>query len=170
MFCGKAYLGVGRRGLGYDYYEDSCFNTERLANLVRSYEETRPSRKYSLARAKFELFLRNERMSVPDEIFQESEGPSLLIRPSFKDIEVILNPNLGKLRFGKEISPADCYQEIRMFLGRVLVNPEPVMVKLSDKEELEKKGFDAKISFRKEKGEGKRKRSKENKKGERIKS
>lgn len=57
------------------------------------------------------------------------------------------HPNLKKLGFAQVVDPFTAFQEISMFLGNIPRDPN-MMVTLTDKEELVKKGFDN-MSFKK---------------------
>lgn len=66
--------------------------------------------------------------------------------------KVVVNPevpHLGKLGFPAFLPPEQAYQEISMFMGQLRDNPDRnPPVKVSDKDRLVQKGFDAKTSFR----------------------
>ncbi len=70
-----------------------------------------------------------------------------------------LNPRLQDLEFYRVFDPYQAHQEIAMFVGGVLKQPENNMVQISNEDKIVKHGFDDK-SFRKEPGSKKRKRRK----------
>ena len=65
-----------------------------------------------------------------------------------KDFVLQINPILKDFEFYKVFDPYTAMQEIMMYIGGVLGSPNRPMIEISDKDILEGKGFDNKISFR----------------------
>jgi hypothetical protein len=65
--------------------------------------------------------------------------------------KIASNPCLNDLEFYRVADPSQAYQEISMYISGVLGQPDPKIVYLTDKEKIQKKGFN-KWSFRREKG------------------
>ena len=55
--------------------------------------------------------------------------------------------HLESLKWPKRMDAFTCYQEILMYMGS-MAHPEPHMVQISDKDQIDKKGFDQRWSFR----------------------
>jgi hypothetical protein len=94
------------------------------------------------------------------KLFQTFNTPIFrLSRPVNNDYVITLNPNLKELGFNKAMDAYTAYQEIDMFIGNNLAQEQMNKVNIptgDDKVIAECKGFN-KASFRKEKGEKKRK-------------
>lgn len=87
----------------------------------------------------------------PDEIFLEFDAPIFVLEFTSKPwnkYRLIKNPVLREYDFQRIYDPYSAYQELSMYFGSVFANDEDHMVKISDSELAESKGFD-KWSFRK---------------------
>lgn len=73
-------------------------------------------------------------------------------RLSYEVLEI--NPCLADLSFQKIFDPFSTFQEINMYLGGVLAQPDKPMIEISDNDKVQQHGFD-KNSFRTMKGEKK---------------
>jgi hypothetical protein len=102
-----------------------------------------------------------ELIGVPNpacvEISRKLQIPVFILEDSYyknlrEPFHVTLNrtvPNLGELGFASLISAEQMYQEVAMFLTSLRDSPDSLPpAKVSDKDRLTQKGFDAKISFR----------------------
>ena len=90
-------------------------------------------------------------------IFSEQKCPIVFVKGVWRSVfqsdadnmKVIMNPNLHKLNFMKVIDPYTAFQELEIFMSGVLGVGEPQIVTISDKDKIEKRGFN-KWSFRKQ--------------------
>lgn len=79
-----------------------------------------------------------------NDIFRHLKSPCFYIREKKK---VSVNPILRDVGFYKHVDPYTAYQELSMYIPNFIIQP-PEVIKLSDKSEIVKKGFDLKDSFR----------------------
>jgi len=63
--------------------------------------------------------------------------------------KVVINPMLSEFEFFRVKDPFTCFMELDMYVSGVLGGKSPVMVEISDKDMIAKKGFN-KYSFRKD--------------------
>jgi len=81
-------------------------------------------------------------------LHQKLQVPSIMI---FRKDLIILNPILKNYKFYKVMDSFTTFQELSMFLGGIISQPEKSLIKISNDIRLQKHGFDLKKSFRKEK-------------------
>jgi hypothetical protein len=147
IFCGKLHRGVavtfgdGRRV----YYWQKARFVEWLNSMG-----------LKMARSVLE-----RRVNLLNEAFQGSEVTGALLHylVSNRIVTAIRNPGLAKwlinsdqlktVQFFKVYDPYAAFQEISMWIGGVLPANGNAMVQISDKDRIEKHGFDNKTSFRK---------------------
>ena len=89
-------------------------------------------------------------------IFVTEKCPVILIEESSyrmtfasEAFTIVTNPNLSTIDFVKIVDPYTAFQELEMYISGVLGIGEPQIVTISDKDKIEKRGFN-KWSFRKQ--------------------
>ena len=87
-------------------------------------------------------------LSKLSNLFSKYNCPVFLYGQWNQKYEVRLNPTLKDLEFFKVQNPFTCFQELSMYIGGVLKQPDRPMVEITDKDRISKHGFD-KYSFRK---------------------
>lgn len=92
-----------------------------------------------------------------DDVFHEHDTPVICF---YNDDTIVLNPKLSDFEFYHVFDSYQAHQEIAMYVGGILDQPENNMIEISDDIRIAKHGFDQ-FSFRADKGSGpKRKRKK----------
>lgn len=80
----------------------------------------------------------NRSSTAFDAYYQDKKSNAVLIR----------NPCLKDLGFQRTLDPHSCFQNISQFIGGVMPGRQMPMVQLTDKDMVQKKGFDPKYGFR----------------------
>lgn len=164
-FCGKIYPMVVIRTTGIEFkptefnqYSHGFFSYDKLVDFVklknipikegRRYRWFNFSYQDSLADiARF--FETNTNFNKLEDTFRRLNTPVFVLREiNRRDRALITNPMLKNFSFQKFKDPYTTHQELFMYVGGYLRQPEKEMVKLTDLQKLEKRGFD-KWSFRK---------------------
>jgi hypothetical protein len=164
-FCGKIYPMAVVRTTGIEYkptefnqYSQGFFSYDKLVDFVnlkkipikegRRYRWFNFSYQDSLADiARF--FETTTDYNKLDKVFQRLNTPVFVLRETGRrERKLITNPMLKNFSFQKFKDPFTTHQELFMYVGGILRQPDREMVKLTDKQKLEKRGFD-KWSFRK---------------------
>lgn len=168
-FCGQVYILLedkrDENDERYMYYEPK---PEKLVWsfedwMARRAKDKRPKSKFSgksrEKKGQKEAKAFFEQAPLPDvqEIFQKYQTPLFLIRraryvsrfPGMKDpCALFVNTvNLEALGWQKRMDAFTTYQEIMMFMGG-MAHPEPHMLQVTDQDQIVKKGFDLRTSFR----------------------
>lgn len=166
LFCGKAYpycsirVPTGTKNhCGYIEYRRDCFYDNESANmalhaaykhvvdkgLVRGWE-------LDWVRRVVKDFDHTKRALPVAEKWSKEVILDLHISLGAPIVNVSgtieSNVNLKELQFQKIVDPYTAFQEISMFIGGVLGNPEKEMTELTEKDRINQHGFD-KWSFRK---------------------
>lgn len=162
-FCGKAYYGMeltvnsNQQSITYYIYDYEHFeqiielhpeikkeNNNWPKWMMRSWEDTQPLIK--------QYFKNSGDKDYVADYLNEQKIAYFIIWPMDKNTgyicEIEHHPLLKRINFSKIVDPFTAYQEISMFIGNIPKDPN-MMVTLTDKEELFKKGF-YEMSFKKE--------------------
>jgi hypothetical protein len=166
-FCGRAFPF-------YTYHSATVYSLQELKKIIRSmplpsdYLENTKALLESLGNARFRReykyrylhyygqlnetswnkFTKDMDLSLDDDFFRTLNAPVVLIEPSGRDCNLVLNPRLNKYNFASQRDPYTAYQELSMFLGNNMATQKDPEVHISDKLRAENHGFD-KWSFRK---------------------
>jgi hypothetical protein len=150
-FCGEIYYIVET----YDMESGALdYGVYTKPQIIEKLKGKKKKYFFSLDR---DLLFANQDESKLKELFHTHQAPLFLITRDKENSNIQnidLNPSLKKLNFQKTKDPFTAYQEIYQYVSGVLNSPENKMVKLSDKDKIDKHGFD-KWSFRKQSKEKK---------------
>ena len=158
FFCNRAYFVMAEMSLG-KVVSASYDSTSIVDAFAKEYPNYFKPSWWRFHKTLYELReeLKNGNfISIPEEVFRSVGSPVFLLRFSplsyrKDEYQVVKNPCLKDYDFIKALPAEQAYQELFMFLANnTLQEPKPV-VELTDKEEIVKKGFDLKTSFRKQK-------------------
>lgn len=153
-FCGKVYPGITWKEsystVGNGWASRRVFGFS--ARVVKdSFEPEELTRKgyvgMTTVEQKIDLLFRSS-PAIDDRLFARLKCPVWIKYYDWdnedRDLRafVIKDPCLSDTGFMSIVDPITAYQEISMYLGGVLGNPEPQMVQIADKDQLVKKGFD----------------------------
>lgn len=171
-FCGKIYPCIKISytafiGLPLNYTDEFIFDLETARKRLRELgiDLTRKNFWYEnyLDSAKGLDNFYNKSYSFLEPAFRESNTPVFLIKiKSAFQVRFIVNPVLKDYKFMKVVDPYSAFQQIYQYLAGVLGNKEVDIVKISDKDMLQQKGFD-KYSFKTLKGDKKPRKKNRNK-------
>lgn len=174
-FCGRLYplflqsdIEVSRFGslyysADYDFADEYYYSAEAVLDRAEELKlDARNKNPSSWGPKRVRDFF--DRWSREDDgLFLEHRAPCFVVCYSFSWMDpvareqLIINPRLADLQFYQIKHPVAAYQEIAQYLGNVLVQrDEPLQV--SDEHRAQQHGFD-KMSFRREPGEKKRRKS-----------
>jgi len=150
----KEYVLWGEDILKYSFIEERYTLTYTLKKVERSSVECQG--KYSKDQKKRSLVnLTNFLTSIVENkelksLFLKYKTP--VFQYALKSKEVIISPKLSDYAFFRIKTTTEAFQEIEMYLSNVLTNTESAEMPVgSDLDILKSKGFDPKLSFRKEK-------------------
>lgn len=149
-FCGKEYYCVkvdqitGRYGniTPAEFFYD-------VSKCAKYYETTKHNISYrdnlSLEKKLAYLSL-NGRKTNMNEILGH---PVIMVKYDwYNGLYNIYNPRLNEIEFQKVIDPYTAYMELDMYISGVLGKTGGTMVTISDKDKIDKHGFDMKYGFR----------------------
>lgn len=159
-FCGKLYRGIfsserSKNSLEYKskyWYDFNSINDYILSRY--KFKENPLEKKNYHNSTSFKMFMElpRESKSFRDRCIAEQitiisrfREPRLL---SGKNATVLVNHSLDDVQFWRIFTPYMAYQEISMWVGGALNQPERPMIKVSDEIKIHKHGFN-KYSFRK---------------------
>ena len=170
IICGKVHLGYHCTNLKDPEYKNRAtypiepdifiYDVPSLEKVIEKYDKdtfktfykkseysylNRTSFKHDDLEKKFEEF-KDKKVDI--SLHLDEESPILYIGYKNRDFLYIKNPILRKLQFYKKINAFQAFQEISMFIGGTVAKTFPPTVELSEKDRIEKQGFD-KWSFRK---------------------
>lgn len=97
------------------------------------------------------FFNSREDFSKLEALFSKYNTPYFVLREPnrrAREVDLVLTPMLKNFSFIKVRDPFSTHQDISMYVGGVLRQPEKPMIELTDIQKAEKRGFD-KWSFRK---------------------
>lgn len=168
LFCGKVYnaIKVDQKVIDGEIVPAQFFyDADKYARYV---EVTNPTRadKYYLSDISKVL----SRNGLEETDFnQKARCPVIMITNDYDDFVSldmrqylphghsttynVYNPKLYEVQFQKMIDPYTAYMELDMFISGVLGKTGGEMVTISDKDKVDKHGFDSKYGFRKRPGE-----------------
>ena len=161
-FCGRIYPIIKLRDSAKFFY-----SVEELDNYVLKSCSKQEQKDYFKKLSKFfwkqaareffkKIFIDIKNFYKQDEeykkLFIDNYCPIFLLEYKLKEKEVYITSNteLKKLDFFRIINAYVTFQEISMFLGNIAMPIKPIP-KIDDKIMLEAKGFDKRLSFRKDK-------------------
>lgn len=171
LFCGKLFF-LWRGMLLKNAYRDNevdgrVFTAATKAGLLdmvqQAYGLGEPNAKQSLVKGKWYRQRRDTEVRFEEDVGRldrealhvKYKSPVILLQMSGRGgyfqnnrYKVIVNPVLKDLGFEKMVDPYTAWQEITMYLGGVIGQPDRPMVQLNDVELRDKAGFD-KWSFKK---------------------
>jgi len=155
FFCDKIYIGweFVKENIGYEITNTKYITYDIIE--VKKRLKTEASKFYN---ENFDDSVNSILNKSMMELHREYNSPTLVFdmnatseryrmsrdRPIFR-----INPVLKSYEFYKVFDTFSAFQEIQMFIGGVLTNPEENMIELSNDVRIKKHGFD-KFSFRKE--------------------
>ena len=168
LFCGRLYRGIKFTSVIYSWtsatykYVDHCFYAYDKAFMNRF-----------VSKKRYIPFLREYFKDNGSEIHKEKmvelempivsyEWMVISARSWPGNGDMVIDPNLAELKFFKVYDPFSAFQEISMFIGNIATKGNDT-VKIQDKDQIVKKGFDLSTSFRRPKGEKKPRRRKRKK-------
>lgn len=150
-FCGKSYKPIIiYKKIGY-YLSEFSSQDEHICYFPEDVEKYYPDVskdifKYFNRRDGKTIFEINKYQEKNDKIFIEKKCPIFVDLPNYR----VYNGPLKDYGFQKVFPPAQAYQELMMYFGSVLAEPEKQIPKIDDVTMAEAKGFN-KYSFRKDK-------------------
>jgi len=167
-FCGKIYPAIFNLNNEYFFTYDSFFK-HLSENFPKRIEDFLTGKRNGYFWNK--NLVKNNEKSTKEffdnvvsnvEIFQKLKTPVFSFgyvipkengyyKNDVTEYELTLNPMLRELGFQSKVDPFTAYQEISMFLGGVIGQPEKDTIDISDKDMLYKKGFDM-FSFKRAPG------------------
>lgn len=159
-FCGKTYIGLVLPNRDINSLKTWIkYNTIWGIDNIFQYLNIDPNKKWwsylrgsETYRARYEAYLKRA------EKYFEEYGPIWIIESICDNISITVNPILNRWNFAKALPPQEAFLALRAWVISQH-RPEKAIPKVSDETMAEIKGFSAKTSFRREKGEGpKRKR------------
>lgn len=152
-FCGKTYVGYEKFvDYGFREYEygTKCFRGNETTyyygknaiNEIISFSKNAKSK--WIKNALEQSFAKYHNKENFTDLFVDEHTPVFLIRPN-KVIDI--NPMLKDIKFAKMFEPFQAFQEIEMYMGGVLTNPERNMIIVGEEYRQKQHGMD-KWSFR----------------------
>jgi hypothetical protein len=143
-FCGKVYYAIEHNvhsTLKKEYFYDP-------AKYEKWFNETNRSRydRYYL-KSELELLASNGKVDQR-ELNKINRTPIILIKKTYEGLYNIHNPRLNVIEFQKVVDPYTAFMELDMFLSGVLGKTGGDMVTISDKDKIDKHGFDMQYGFR----------------------
>jgi len=169
VLCGQVYLGYHLSGLKDPNYKNPLpeqtlpdkyiYNLHSLKKILEKY--SKDEYQSFLKKSPTYRFLKSFNHDHLEEAFEEfgdkkigvdihidEKAPILFIGHKKREYIYIKNPVLRDIHFYKRLVAFTVFQNISMFIGGVVSGTFPPMVELSEKERIQKQGFD-KWSFRK---------------------
>lgn len=160
-FCGKIYPAIRIFGnlndsaktlYSFDDYKKFCEDNQLNVKFDTSKKNIRRYWSWGFSfgdSVRVKSFFESSQLQSLDRVFFEQNAPVFIYEEVInREKQIVVNPSLKDLNFFTVKDSYTTYQELFMFIGGVLRKPEREMVKISDKDNLEKHGFD-KWSFRK---------------------
>ena len=168
-FCGKLYIGYYFKWKGTkEYYSNPegtddveliTYDPKKIIDLTFNFKKNDSDTKKAIAEFKSTWDAIHKTDAI--EIFREFKAPVFVNDPNCqlnKEIAYTteqanewhptqVNPTLKTYQFAKIFEPYMAFQELSMFIGSVLVNPENNMVEVADEYRMASRGLD-KTSFR----------------------
>lgn len=143
-FCGKVYTAVAP-------YVHSTIKTEYFYDPVKYekwFNENNHSRydRYSLDTT-LKILASNGGIDK-EQLNHVTKCPIILVKSTHEGRYNIYNPRLYEVEFQRIIDPYTAYMELDMFISGVLGKTGGEMVTISDKDKIDKHGFDMKYGFR----------------------
>lgn len=155
-FCGKIFPLIEiQKYLGKELMETDFIYS--LEDSIRYFEMEKISDKYRYrglraVKADLKRFFDKDQSSL-EKLFFELKVPVFVFGHKLDDdSNLILNPELGKLKFFRVKDAHSAFQDIFMFLSGVLGAPPRPTVEIADKYKQEAKGHDGPYSFKKPPG------------------
>ena len=157
-FCGKIYLGYE---FSFDYTDhEYLYDYKDIKKMLIKLKYKKSSYKDDLDVLLKEMFDKYHDKEYSLDIFRKYNTP--VFYETFRAYPYAtyfrINPSLKDIGFYKVKDTYTAYQEIFQFISGVLGTNENDTVELTDKEQVLKKGFDPKWSFRKDVDTRKRKK------------
>lgn len=157
FFCGVVYpiLTFVKYDGSFSYFQ--AFGVEEFENILKEQFDEKVIKEYnqrslwtSFNREQIETFFSLKHKNSDLNI--DLKCPIIIFNVEYhKNLEMTLNPSLKNLKFYKEVETGLAFQKIESFIGGVLASQQVPMIKVNDKTRLQKRGFDSKLSFRKQK-------------------
>ena len=165
LFCGRLYRGVKFTSVIYIRASATYKHTDHCF-----YEYDKAFMDTFLSKKRYIPFLKEYFKDNGSEIHKEKmvelempivsyEWMVISARSCIGNGDIVINPNLAEFKFFKVYDPFSAFQEISMFIGNIATKGNDT-VKIQDKDQIVKKGFDLSTSFRRPKGEKKPRRKK----------
>lgn len=166
-FCGKLYpayeINHVHVGQSYGHNMFAYSNADISKSIDRMQEEIKriERRPYAIGHGTGRIvkrllnrgpsyctFMDKFPQKIDDDIFRELNAPVFVIALDSRCSDGVLNPNLNKLEFFRVFDSFSCYQELSMYVGNILTQPDIAPQRVGSDEIIAKqKGFDE-YSFR----------------------
>ncbi|TXG77824.1 hypothetical protein E6Q11_02135 [Candidatus Dojkabacteria bacterium] len=168
LFCGKVYnaIKVDQKVIDGEIVPAQFFyDADKYARYLEMIKPVRAD-KYYLPSDILRVLSRN---GVETNLNRTARCPVIMVADHYGDFVSldmrqylpyghgttynVYNPKLYEVQFQKMIDPYTAYMELDMFISGVLGKTGGEMVTISDKDKVDKHGFDSKYGFRKRPGE-----------------
>lgn len=148
-FCGKHYYGVKINPSTDSYGKVTpgqvIYDPERYLKWFEASKPSRSDRYYLESRLKT-LSLNGE--LDKHEINKKLSCPALMSCYGTSGLYNVYNPRLYEFEFQKAVDPYTAYMDLDMYISGVLGKTGGEMVTISDKDKIDKHGFDMQYGFR----------------------
>lgn len=149
-FCGKEYYGLKVEQAsdrhGNIIPEQFFYDADKYKHY---FEKTNPDpsyRDYYGFKSRVAYLISNGRVNNMNQILGR---PVIMVKYDwYNGLYNIYNPRLYEVEFQKAVDPYTAFMELDMFISGVLGKTGGEMVTISDKDKIDKHGFDAKYGFR----------------------
>lgn len=147
-FCGKIYYMLkveqmtSRHGI---IPAEMFYNADKYEKYVN--DNVLPSYDYYNLKHRLKTLRSNGEVDTHN-INQKLGHPVIMVKYAWYGLYNIYNPRLYEIEFQKVVDPYTAYMELDMFISGVLGKTGGEMVKISDKDKIDKHGFDMKYGFR----------------------
>lgn len=171
FFCGKVYPCIeimiedNRKGYSHNNITEYCYDLSYMEKILRKFKINIPSKRirkigrygapsYYNKNFNKEFFKNvfNDTLLNENEILDlhfTLDTPVFLLKKWMNgEGRLIINPQLKKYCFYRNMDAFAAFQEISMFISGVMGGKSPKMIEISDDDRIAKHGFD-KYSFRK---------------------
>jgi hypothetical protein len=149
-FCGKTYVLLIEKTKEDD--KESAVETIEYFYGDETLERVFKNKKEKWRYKETQEFINKWHSKEFFDFFLTNKAPIFSVQPLGRylktDLEVVLNPSLGEIKFSKIFDSISTFQEIQMFISGVLGTGSPTTLEINDKEKIKQYGYDPKWSFR----------------------
>lgn len=148
-FCGKVYHALRVEQTSDRYGKiipaEFFYDADKYAKYIETTNPSRADRYY----LKDKLKTLSENGKIRTNMNQKLGHPVIMVKYDwYTGLRNIYNPRLNEVQFQKAVDPYTAYMELDMFISGVLGKTGGEMVTISDKDKIDKHGFDMKYGFR----------------------